>query len=399
MSKKSFLKIFISIAFVLAAAFGLWQHGLDPYAGQGPREKGLTELPESNGSLENYYQRSQELTPQNSPATASFLAVGDIMLSRSVAGAIRKSADNELPFRDMADILKSVNFSFGNLESPLSPGSGIVGGHSLAFAAPADYAQGLVDFNFKILNLANNHALDQGISGLDYTMQYLDRNGIRHVGTGDNLKEAWQPAAVDANGIKICFAGASYASVNDNGKTANNYVARIENLSSLKSEISSLKSSCDFVVATMHAGTEYTRQPSEAQINFARAAIDDGADLVIGGHPHWVQTVEKYRGKYIFYSLGNFIFDQEWSRDTKEGLALKITLSKSGAPAAGPQNQNGNQAAPGTTLQGPRIAAKLDAIELIPVIIENYSTPRPATADETKSILKKIGQTNAIIKP
>ena len=78
----------------------------------------------------------------------------------------------------------------------------------------------------------------------------------------------------------------------------------------------------------MHAGTEYTRTPMPQQITFAHAAIDDGADIVIGAHPHWVQTIEKYKGKYIFYSLGNFIFDQAWSQETMEGLTLKITVSK-----------------------------------------------------------------------
>ena len=132
----------------------------------------------------------------------------------------------------------------------------------------------------------------------------------------------------------------------------------------------------------MHAGTEYTHQPNKAQITFAHAAIDYGADMVIGHHPHWIQKIEKYNNKYIFYSLGNFIFDQMWSQETKEGLALKITLSKNLTPA----------------LQGPKTMAELDYIELLPVIIENFSTPRPATAEETKTILNKIGETNTILK-
>ncbi len=196
--------------------------------------------------------------------------------------------------------------------------------------------------------------------------------------------------------------GASYASVNDGGKTTNNYVARIEDLDNLKSAILNLKSKSDFVVVTMHAGTEYTRTPNDAQIKFAHAAIDDGADMVIGSHPHWVQAVEKYEGKYIFYSLGNFIFDQMWSQDTKEGLALKITVSKNGgcppSPPLGEMSAGGGQRGCTDDLQGSRIPAKLDSIKLIPVIIQN-SQPRPATADESKKILDKIGQTQNIITP
>jgi poly-gamma-glutamate synthesis protein (capsule biosynthesis protein) len=130
----------------------------------------------------------------------------------------------------------------------------------------------------------------------------------------------------------------------------------------------------------MHAGVEYTRRPDQPQIDFARNAIDYGADIVIGAHPHWTQVFEQYKGKYIFYSLGNFIFDQEWSRDTKEGLALKITLHnrKSSAHSA---------------------TSRVEQIELIPVVIENYSTPRPATEAETRQILQKIGASERIIKP
>jgi poly-gamma-glutamate synthesis protein (capsule biosynthesis protein) len=360
-----------------------------------------------------------------------FLAVGDIMLSRNVAQKIKDANNPNLPFSKMNDVLKSTDFNFGNLESPFVEKNPIVGGHSLTFAAPDEYVQNLSTSNFKILNLANNHAMDQGLKSLSYTKSLLDRYGIKYVGTGTSTKEAWEPAEINANGIKICFVGASYASVNDSGKTRNEYVARIEDLDRLKATIYNLKANCDFILATMHAGTEYTRNPNATQIKFAHAAIDYGADMVIGAHPHWIQTIEKYNptpphpsckkssfdkhlpnettilnsldlgdgcgGKYIFYSLGNFIFDQEWSQETKEGLTLKITLSKPGmAPL--PQNAGGGTAANINDLQGQKIPATLDQIELLPVIIENYSTPRPATEEETKKILQKIGETESILK-
>jgi|GEM_PF-919061 len=379
----------------------------------------------SDGSLEDYYQLGQSLSVRGTIAatSATFLAVGDIMLSRNVAAAIQKSGDVDLPFSNISNLLKSTDFNFGNLESPVSPPSpsgggikgegGIIGGHSLLFGAPADYLKSLSDYNFQIINLANNHAFDQGLAGIDVTRSTLDNLNIAHEGTGDDLDQAWTPAVVEANGIKIGFIGASYASTNDGGKTTNNYVARIEDLQNLKSAILNLKSQADFIVVTMHAGTEYTRTPNQAQITFAHTAINDGADIVIGAHPHWIQTIEKYcpgndaavgeglkpspttgqNCKYIFYSLGNFIFDQNFSQETMQGLTLKITLSKSGSS---------NPQAPGAAslddLQGSRIPATLESIELLPIIITN-SQPRPATADETKKILQKIGQTSFIIKP
>lgn len=357
----------------------------------------------SDGSLQNYYNLAQGLNPRGSTATtsATFLAVGDIMLSRGVAAFIRDKTgpthgevSTNAPFLKMADLFKSTDFNFANLESPFDPKfTGTTGGHSMIFSAPLTTINGLIDYNFKILNLANNHAFDQGLAGLNYTREILDQSSIQHIGTGENLDQAWQPAIVDANGIKIGFIGASYASINDSGKTTNDYVARIEDLDRLKSSILNLKSKSDFIVVTMHAGTEYTRTPNAAQTAFAHVAIDDGADMVIGAHPHWVQTVEKYQGKYIFYSLGNFIFDQAWSQDTKEGLTLKITLSKLGS-----KNPQAPDAANLDDLQGSRIPAKLESVELLPVIIEN-SQPRPTTIDEGKRILKKIGLSTFVFYP
>ena len=130
----------------------------------------------------------------------------------------------------------------------------------------------------------------------------------------------------------------------------------------------------------MHAGIEYTRRPNRSQIEFAHRAIDAGADLVIGTHPHWIQTLEKYHGRNIFYSLGNFIFDQR-KTNTREGLVLRITVSR-------PQSE-----------QAPSMRAEFDQIELIPVVIEHIGIPRKASQAESTAILKKIGITDVLIMP
>lgn len=401
-------KLIAPLAFLLAALLGLLQHEPLSKFSLGANHFSLSKQPADENSLSDYYQKSQALIQsQNQTSQVSFLAVGDIMLSRGVATAMQKAKDPEFPFKETENYFSSVDFSFGNLESPLGD---VVGGHSLIFGAPQGNTSGLINNNFRVLNLANNHALDQGLSGLQFTKTYLNTLGIQTEGAGNNLDEAWTPAVVKVNDVKICFVGASYASANDGGKTRNNYVARMEDLDKLKTAIATAKAQCDFTVATMHGGVEYTRTPNDLQIKFAHAAIDDGADVVIGAHPHWIQTIEKYcpmqqsppfqggvpppggevvgadnkncpNPKYIFYSLGNFIFDQSFSEDTKQGLALKIQISKNQIP----------------NLQGPKVSATLNSIELMPVIIEN-SQPRPATADETKSILDKIEQKETTLK-
>lgn len=429
-----YLKFLIPALLALAIGLGLLQRKNLPDFSFGSRTSVAHFSDASDKSLADYYQTAQQLLQNSGGAgsrfagqtsTTTFLAVGDIMLSRNVAAATLNSSikegvdDSDFPFRNDADTLKSTDFNFGNLESPFGTktGGAIIGGHSLIFGAADNSVGALKNYNFKILNLANNHAFDQGLTGLNFTKKLLSDNGIQNEGTGNNLDQAWTPAIITSNGIKICFVGASFSSINDGGKTSNNYVARIEDLDRLKSSILNLKSTCDFVVVTMHAGTEYTRTPNEAQTDFAHTAIDDGADIVIGAHPHWVQTVEKYKNKYIFYSLGNFIFDQNFSQDTKEGLTLKMTISKAACHPEGVQPTEGSlnagqltnlrdsSAALGMTqtaaciddLQGNRIAAKLTSIELIPVIINN-SQPRPAKTDEAKKILQKIGENQNILK-
>jgi poly-gamma-glutamate capsule biosynthesis protein CapA/YwtB (metallophosphatase superfamily) len=333
-----------------------------------------------------------QAAPKPSPGPdvkVTFLSVGDIMLSRGVERAMSKAGDPLAPFKPLADVFQSTDFNFGNLESPIS-GNDQIAGKGLVFNAHTRDIVGLAKYNFKVLNLANNHAMDQRLTGLLSTGKYLDSMGITHMGTGSNLDEAWEPKFITVRGIKIGFVGVSYSSVNDGGVAHNDYVARIEDRDRLQRAIGQLKKQVDFIVVTMHAGVEYTRRPNQAQVDFAHAAIDDGADIVIGAHPHWVQVTEQYKGKYIFYSLGNFIFDQEWSQDTKEGLAIKISLlNKDATPL---------QSSPNDPNKAARIT-QVEQIELIPVIIERYSTPRAANEEEARRILAKIGLSNKIIKP
>ncbi len=314
----------------------------------------------------------------------SFLAVGDIMLSRHVAERIEQNDNPALPFDQLKDLLSSTDFNFGNLESPVS-GNDQKKGHDLIFNTSTKHISGLVSNNFKIVNLANNHTLDQGLAGLENTMRALSDQGILYFGVGHSKQEAWQPKIVTIHGVRIGFLGASYASTNDGDGKRNDYVARVEDLTDLKDALTKLRSESDFIVVTMHAGVEYRRHPDSSQIAFARAAVDYGADLVIGHHPHWIQTMEQFQGKYIFYSLGNFVFDQGGHGDTREGLTLRVVL----------RTQRRKNDASTTTVMPGRFVT-LDKIELIPVIIEHVS-PRPATDQESVGILKKIGVAGNVI--
>src|SRR5207248_6977817 len=188
----------------------------------------------------------------------TFQAVGDIMMSRGVNQAVEHFGNRMLPFSRMASDLDSADFNFGNLESPIS-GNDSRRGEGLVFNTRRRHADALARYKFRIVGLANNHALDQGVGGLRNTQRYLAARGIEYVGVGENKTQAWQPRIIAANGISIGFLAASYASVNDGGVSTNQYVARIEDREYLRAAISELKTHSDLVVVAMHAGDEYTR--------------------------------------------------------------------------------------------------------------------------------------------
>lgn len=300
--------------------------------------------------------------PQKSEEV-SLVAVGDISYSRGVERIIKKEKDVNYPFLKIQDYLKNADLVFGNLETPITQGAEIPD-FEMIFRSNPGTEQALKQAGFSVLSLANNHIPNFGEKGLKDTFNYLDNAGIKYVGAGNNEQEANQPIYIEKNGIKFAFLAyndtdvvpAFYEASNNRAGTA---FMRIDKMTEAVKEV---KQKSDFVIVSMHSGTEYTDKPNDSQINFAHAAIDAGANLVIGHHPHVVQTLEKYKGKFIFYSLGNFVFDQPQKQETKEGLAIKVYFEKD----------------------------EINKISLLPVVMENLAQPRTADTGEAEKILKRL---------
>lgn len=323
-----------------------------------------------------------QLTTRNLQTTTLFFA-GDIMLSRNVADKIYKANDFTLPFKNISEEISKADIAFANLESPFL-NTGKHNNQGLVFNADPQSILGLKTVGFDILSTANNHALDQGIKGLDFTLKHLIDNRIIPTGATNSKGESVLPT-ITKNELTFGFLSYSYAGLNDESKTSSIHVNNFNDLEKLKADIIAMKGhTADIVIVSMHAGTEYTRTPTPAQVTFAHAAIDAGADLVIGSHPHWIQTIEKYNDKWIFYSLGNFVFDQMWSTDTREGLTVFITYENEHIPD--PSNQTAGE---------DRVSIK--KIELRPVIIEDYCCPRWVNKEESLAILKKINLTSPVL--
>lgn len=265
------------------------------------------------------------------PGQVSLVAVGDLMLSRTVSDKIKKHNDPHYPFLEVADFLKGADITFGNLENPITDGPRIVA-YQMQLRADPGIEWALEENGFDILSLANNHLPDFGDQGIKDTLNALNATGIEHTGAGMNLAEAREPAYVGRN--ELVFAFLAY---NDTDVVPERYEAAenrpgtaIMNLDFLEEDVKKAKQNADFVIVSMHSGKEYVQLPNGSQTDFAHRAIDAGAELVVGHHPHVVQTMEQYNGKYIFYSLGNFVFDQMQSLDTRRGLAVKLYFDKKG---------------------------------------------------------------------
>jgi gamma-polyglutamate biosynthesis protein CapA len=301
------------------------------------------------------------------PIETTLFFAGDIMLSRNVGTKIFEAKDTTLPFLNIVDKVKSADIAFANLESPFND-KGIRVTQGLVFKAEPNTVEGLNFADLDILDTANNHSYDQGKVGLNYTLDWLKQHGIETVGTGPDCHLG---KIIEAKGMKFGFLAYSYSAFNDGGKSTDPLICDWNNRKQITKDIQTLKPQVDFVIVSSHMGTEYKREPDEANRLGAKAAIDAGADLFIGHHPHWIQTIEEYKGKYIFYSLGNFVFDQMWSQDTREGLTVEVLFKDK----------------------------KLSKLTLMPVVIDNFCCPRWANEEETKTILNKINLTSQYIIP
>ncbi|MGB9847833.1 MAG: CapA family protein [Minisyncoccia bacterium] len=283
------------------------------------------------------------------PKFVSGLFVGDLMLSRGVAYQIEKNNDLYYPFHHIKELLLKNDFVFANLESPIIDGRKIKSGE-MVFRADEKLVPILKELNFSIFSLANNHIFNFGEKGLLTTMNLLNKAQILAVGAGSNENEAYDFKIIERNGIKFAFLAYNDMDVAplNSGATENHAGTALINLEKMRIAIQKARNNADFVIVSLHAGNEYQFKPNDSQIITAHYAIDNGADLVIGHHPHIIQPIEKYKNSYIFYSLGNFVFDQMWSSQTREAIAVRIIFTPS----------------------------SIKTIQIWPILIENYSQPR-----------------------
>lgn len=292
-------------------------------------------------------------------------AVGDISLARQVNDWLAQYGAS-YPY-ELTQHLLTGDVVFGNLEGALTDG-GEPWPKAFTFRTPPRFAPGLATAGFDVVALANNHAMDFGITGLLDTMSALDSAGVAYAGTGLNDASAWAPAVIEANGLTVAFIACARSPDEGSGFSITMWTApetsagmAVCTPERVSSEVAAARPLYDFVVLSVHAGDEYINAPNATQVALADAALAAGADLFLGHHAHVVQPVEQRGSQLIAWGLSNFIFDLDrWDLagipEPRVSPILHVTLTK-GA---------------GVT------SWRTDAV----LLDADADRPRPATADE-----------------
>lgn len=312
-------------------------------------------------SLATHAQPARAATP----GLVRLMAVGDVMLAQSIGRRIVRRGP-AAPWAGVVGLFDQADLVVANLECTIST-RGSPWPKDFTFRAPPAAADSLVAAGIDLVSLANNHALDYGVPAFEDTLALLDQHAIRHVGGGSDLGAAHAPVIIERNGLRLAFLGYVLSFAPENGFHTRQWAAgpdtpglAIGTPEVVAREVAAAGRLADVVVVIVHGGREYSRGPNGKMRDFAQAAVNAGADLVVGHHPHVLQGYQRDAGTVIAYSLGNFVFDYFVGRPNDTAI-LDVTLSASG----------------------------VQSLDWIPIVIER-GFPRPAIGAEIPRILGRL---------
>lgn len=267
----------------------------------------------------SYSEEMKEVVP------VTMTLVGDIMMDRSVKGSVVKNfgGDYNALFVNTG-YLRDTDITFGNLEGSVATGGHNVGSRFSFHMNPVSLVA-LKDTGFDIVSFANNHVGDWSMVAFNESLAHMRENNILYTGAGSDYTDATTPRIIEVRGMKIGFLATTDVGPNWLAATPTKPGIVLASDPNLPQIIASAKQQVDILVVSFHWGNEYS--PANAhQVALAHQSIDAGADIVVGHHPHVMERVEEYNGKLIFYSLGNFIFDQYFSPHTMRGMVATVSI-------------------------------------------------------------------------
>jgi poly-gamma-glutamate synthesis protein (capsule biosynthesis protein) len=296
------------------------------------------------------------------------------MLARTIGARIERDGPATV-FGRVADQLADADVTVANLECAISQ-RGERAAKAYTFRAPPAGVSALAGAGIDVVSLANNHAVDYGRAALVDTLEYLVAEGVVPVGGGRDRDAARAPAVVTVNGLRIAFL--SYAGrmversgwrTTDGEATATEAGIAIARPDDVAADVRSAREHADVVVVLMHAGIEGSAAPAPVQQDIARAALDAGASLVVGHHPHVLQGTWHDDSRLVAWSLGNFVFDGFeglYGGRATDSAILEVTLAPSG----------------------------VESFDWLPVVVVE-GLPRPASEAQAARVGSQIGATQA----
>ncbi len=298
-------------------------------------------------------------------------AVGDIMLGARAASILAERG-YDYPFVHVGRFLREADLAIGNLEGPLTEG-GEPHPHKpyLFRSPPARVVPALAAAGFTLLTLANNHIMDYGVEGLVQTRMALDAVGIRHAGAGHDLLQARAPALVDAGAHRVAVLAYSLTFPEEFWARAERPGTAFGHEEHIRADVRAARARADVVVVSFHWGREASTELRDYQPRLGRAAIDAGALIVLGHHPHVLQGIERYGEGIIFYSLGNFVFGS-YGREAKTSIIVQLDLED----------------------------ARLVEARLIPIDVNNFEVrfqPRPLTGERAEAVIAELARLSATL--
>lgn len=265
---------------------------------------------------------------QRDDGCITLVAAGDVLLDRGVRRRAFVADDPAWPLAGVPDILRGADLALANLECPLTVRR-TPAAKAFVFGCDPGGARLLKRAGFDAVSLANNHVYDQGRAAILETIGHLERAGITAVGAGPNHADACRPRVIEAGGLRVALAGFVTLPLEGIVWAPGMPMPAVADEPRVARALRAARERADIVVVTVHWGREFEDTPDAGQLRWAELFRRHGADLILGHHPHVIQPVDVLGGKWTFYSLGNFVFDQkEPPRDL--ALAARVTLCPGG---------------------------------------------------------------------
>ncbi|WP_379153809.1 CapA family protein [Paenibacillus sp. sgz5001063] len=301
---------------------------LAPEASSAPES---TYDPVDKGSTRNSSSSQISGLPENAGKTVKLSFAGDVIFSGK-AGEILQQKGYDYSYADLDGMFKKDDLSILNLETPITTGGVGAANKQFVFKGEPRALDSLKAAGVDAVNLANNHTLDQGEEGLLDTLNHLNKRGIPYVGGGANAAEAYSAKYFERNGIRIALLGFTRVlpAMEWQAQAGKPGVASVYDSAEALKVIAGARKKADLVIVMVHWGKERMEQYDSVQQALGRSFIDAGADLVMGGHPHVLQGIEPYKGKWIAYSTGNFIFTRSLTRATWDTAVFQAECSAQG---------------------------------------------------------------------